>query len=63
MTKVDMQSIDAHNSDVARLYPNGRSLINLDDGAILSLRAIQPSDKSALSKGFRRLSTDQFPVR
>jgi len=32
------------DSNAARLYPNGRSLIDLDDGAILSLRAIQPSD-------------------
>jgi len=30
----------------------------LDDGAILSLRAIQPSDKSALSEGFGQLSVE-----
>jgi len=30
----------------------------LDDGAILSLRAIQPSDKSALSAGFEQLSVE-----
>jgi GNAT superfamily N-acetyltransferase len=35
-----------------------RERVALDDGAVLDLRAIQPSDKSALNEGFEQLSVE-----